>query len=77
MDRIARNKAYLETHVCSLSGSDVLAGVGHSDDRDVIVMAAQEFLCARDDVADDDGSSEREDNVLVVGVKLKAAVHLA
>ena len=55
-----------------LAGSDVLAGTGDSDHRDVVVMAAQEVLSARDDVAQHDRGAQRVHDVLIVRVKHEA-----
>lgn len=60
-----------------LSGSDVLAGTGDSDHGDIIVVALQELLCAGNNVAHNDGGSEREQNMFVVGMQNKALINLA
>ena len=60
-----------------LAGSDVLAGAGDSDHRDVVVVAAQEVLSARDDVAQHDRGAQRENDVLVVRMQNQSLVHLA
>ena len=59
---------YLETLVGFLSTCDVLSGVGANDDRDLVVVAPEELLCSADDVSDNDRSSQREDEMLVVRV---------
>lgn len=59
-----------------LPGGDVLARVAHLHDRDVVVVAPQELLSARDDVADDERRPERIDDVLVVRVEHEAIFHL-
>lgn len=61
----------------ALAGSDVLARVGHSDNRDVIVVTSQELLSTGDDVSNHDGGAQRRDHVFVVGVENKAFSHLA
>ena len=60
-----------------LSGGDVLAGGRDSDNRDVIVVALQELLCAGNNVAHNDGRTQREQNMFVVGVQNKALINLA
>ena len=60
-----------------LSTSDVLSGAGHSDDWNVVVVAAEELLGARHNVANDQSSAERENDVLVVRMEDHATVDLA
>ena len=69
---VRKELSYLEARVGSLAGGDVLAGVGDSDDADVVVVAAEEVLRARDNVSQDDSGAKRVHNVLVVGVEHKA-----
>ena len=61
----------------ALAGCDVLASVGHSDNRDVIVVTSKELLSTRDDVSNHDGGAQRRDHVFVVGVENEAFSHLA
>ena len=61
----------------ALAGCDVLARVGHSDNRDVIVVTSKELLSTRDDVSNHDGGAQRRDHVLVDGVENEAFSHLA
>ena len=60
----------------ALARGNVLAGAGHGDDGDVVVVAPQELLGAADDVADHDGGAQGEEDVLIVGVKHKALIDL-
>ena len=68
---------YLEAGVGALAGGDVLARARDSDDGNVVVVAPEELLGARDDVAHHDGGPEREKDVLVVRVEHKALRDLA
>jgi len=67
----------LETHMGLLSRGDVLAGGGNSDDRDVVIVTSEELLSSSKCVSDDEGSSEREDNVLIIGMEDESTVYLA
>lgn len=58
----------LETLVGFLSTCNVLSSVGDNDDRDFVIVAPEELLCSADDVSDNDRSSQREDEMLVVRV---------
>lgn len=69
--------AYLEALVGLLTAGNVLSSAWHGDDGDVVVVGAQELLRARNDVAHHNSSSQRENNMLVVGMQNKATVHLA
>ena len=68
---------YLEAGVGLLARSDVLAGAGHSDHRNVVIVALEELLGAGNNVAHNDGRTEREQNMFVVGVQNKSLIHLA
>ena len=61
----------------ALAGGDVLARVGDRDHRDVVVVATEELLAARDDVAHHNRGSQGEKDVLVVGVESEALIDLA
>jgi len=63
--------------VGALTRGDVLSGAAHGNDGDVVVVAAQELLRARDDVADHNGGAEGEEDVLVVRVESEALRYLA
>jgi len=67
----------LETHMGLLSRGDVLAGGGNSDDRDVVIVTSEELLSSSKCVSDDEGSSEREDNVFIIGMEDESTVYLA
>jgi hypothetical protein len=70
-------RSYLETLVSALTRGDILAGVGHSDYRDVVVVTSEELLSARNNVSNNNGGAQREDHVFVIGVKNKAFSNLA
>ena len=70
-------KSYLEALVGFLSTCNVLSSVRDDDDRDFVVVAAEELLCSADNVSDHDGGAQWEDKVLVIGVQDKSIVHLA
>lgn len=70
-------KSYLEALVGFLSTCNVLSSVRDDDDRDFVVVAAEELLCSADNVSDHDGGAQWEDEVLVIGVQDKSIVHLA
>jgi len=70
-------ETYLKALVGFLSTGNVLSCVGAHDHRDLIVVPAEELLCSANNVSDNDGSSEREDDVLVVGMQNQSIVHLA
>lgn len=72
-----KGDTYLEALVRLLAAGDVLAGLGHGDDGDVVIVAAQEVLRARDDVAHDDRGAKGIQDVLVVRVQDEAFRHLA
>jgi hypothetical protein len=67
----------LEALMRFLTACDVLARLGHGDDGNVVIVAAQEVLRARDDVAYDDRSAKGIQDVLVVRVQDEAFRHLA
>jgi len=73
----SERKSYLETLEGALAGCDVLARVGHSDNRDVIVVTSQELLSTRDDVSNHDGGAQGRDHVFVVGVQNEPFGYLA
>jgi hypothetical protein len=63
--------------VGALARGDVLARAGYSDNGNVVVVAAEELLSARDDVTHHDGSSQGEEDVFVVRVEGEALSDLA
>ena len=58
-----------------LAGGDVLAGVRNSDNRDVVIVTAEEVLGPGDDVTEHDGGTEWVHDVLIVGVEHEALSH--
>ena len=69
--------SYLETLVGLLSTGDVLSRVGDDDDRELVVVASQELLSPAHDVPDDDGGTQREDQVLIVRMQNQSLFHVA
>lgn len=59
----------LEAGVGLLAGSNVLSRVRDGNDRDVVVVTAEEVLGSGDNVAQHNSGSKRVHNVLVVGVE--------
>ena len=68
---------YLEAGVGALAGGDVLARAGDRDNRDVVVVATEELLAARDDVTHHNRGSQGEEDVFVVRVESEALIDLA
>jgi len=67
----------LESHVGLLSRSDVLARRRNGDHGDVIIVSSEELLGSSEGVSNNEGGSEREDDMLVIGVKNESTVYLA
>lgn len=74
---IPDNDIGLESHVGLLSRGDVLAGSRDSDHGNVIIVSSEELLGSSEGVSDYEGGAQREDNVLIIGVKDESTVNLA
>ena len=68
---------YLEALEGSLATGNVLSSVRDNDHRDLVVVPTEELLRPADDVSDNDGGSQRENDVLVVWMENQSFVHLA
>lgn len=71
------NCSYLEAHIIDLSRGNIRSTFGHGDARDIVRVSMQEFLFAIFDSLQNDGGSQRIDQVLPVRMNPQTGAYMA
>lgn len=67
----------LKALVGFLATSNEFSSVGDDDNGDLVVVTSEELLCSANNVSNDDRSTQRENDVLVVRMQYQSLVDLA